>query len=217
MPASGTRRGKSATARPAPRRRTRRDSSATATHRQRQEPNGWNPARPSVAGGACGRWKGAHSPAASRAPRAAPYLFNVMGRSILTAVVARDVGAQHNFARANLRKPPVRIVGYHDSALDGGRHHGSPRPRGSRRRPLITSAGCRAVLSATAGPSSPRAANYLPLTTHVLALWHPGALQAELAGADLGAELRHYTRAQIWVLVPFWVAGLALAQGRRAA
>ncbi len=59
------------------------------------------------------------------------------------------------------------------------------------------------------------AANYLPLTAHVLALWHPGALEAELAGADLGAELRHYTRAQVWVLVPFWVAGLALAQARR--
>ncbi len=59
------------------------------------------------------------------------------------------------------------------------------------------------------------AANYLPLTAHVLALWHPGALEAELAGADLDGELRHYTRAQGWVLVPFWVAGLALAQARR--
>ena len=60
------------------------------------------------------------------------------------------------------------------------------------------------------------AANYLPLTAHVLALWRPGALEAEVAGADLAAELRHYTRGQIWVLVPFWVAGLALSQGRRA-
>jgi hypothetical protein len=60
------------------------------------------------------------------------------------------------------------------------------------------------------------AANYLPLTAHVLALWPPGALQTELAGADLGAELRHYTRAQVWVLVPFWVAALAVAQARRA-
>jgi hypothetical protein len=59
------------------------------------------------------------------------------------------------------------------------------------------------------------AANYLPLTAHVLSLWHPGALQAELAGVDLGAELRHYTRAQVWVLVPFWIAGLALAQTRQ--
>jgi hypothetical protein len=61
------------------------------------------------------------------------------------------------------------------------------------------------------------AANYLPLTAHVLALWRPGVLEAELAGADLRAELRRYTRAQIWVLVPFWVAGSALAQARRAA
>ncbi len=60
------------------------------------------------------------------------------------------------------------------------------------------------------------AANYLALTLHVLALWHPGALEAELAGADLRGELRSYTRAQIWVLAPFWVAGLALAQARRA-
>ena len=60
------------------------------------------------------------------------------------------------------------------------------------------------------------AANYLPLATYVLALWPPEVLKAELAAADLGAELRHYTRAQIWVLVPFWVAGVALAQIRRA-
>ena len=59
------------------------------------------------------------------------------------------------------------------------------------------------------------AANYLPLTAQVLALWDPSALEAELAGADLGTELRQYTRAQVWVLVPFWVAGLALAQARR--
>ena len=59
------------------------------------------------------------------------------------------------------------------------------------------------------------AANYLPLTAHVLALWQPEVLRAELARADLDAELRHYTRVQIWVLVPFWVAGLALAQIRR--
>lgn len=61
------------------------------------------------------------------------------------------------------------------------------------------------------------AANYLPLTVHVLALWRPRALDAELAGIDLRTELRDYTRAQVWVLVPFWVADLALAQARRAA
>jgi hypothetical protein len=59
------------------------------------------------------------------------------------------------------------------------------------------------------------AANYVPLTAHVLALWDPRALEAELSGLNLRAELRHYTRAQIWVLVPFCVAGLAVAQARR--
>ena len=61
------------------------------------------------------------------------------------------------------------------------------------------------------------AANYLPLTVHVLALWRQPALDGELAGVNLRAELRNYTRAQVWVLVPFWVAGLALAQARRTA
>ena len=60
------------------------------------------------------------------------------------------------------------------------------------------------------------AANYLPLTVHVLALWRRPALDAELAGIDMRAELRNYTRAQVWVLVPFWIAGLALARRRRA-
>jgi hypothetical protein len=61
------------------------------------------------------------------------------------------------------------------------------------------------------------AANYVSLTAHVLSLWQPGALQAELSGADLPAELRHYTRARILVLVPFCVAALAVAQARRPA
>jgi hypothetical protein len=59
-------------------------------------------------------------------------------------------------------------------------------------------------------------ANYLPLTWNVALLWRPGRLHAELAGADLRAELRHYTRAQIWVLAPFWIAGLAVVQWRAA-
>ncbi len=60
------------------------------------------------------------------------------------------------------------------------------------------------------------AANYLPLTAYVFSLWRTNKLEAELAGVDLSAELRHYTRLQIWVLVPFWVAGLAIAQARRS-
>lgn len=54
--------------------------------------------------------------------------------------------------------------------------------------------------------------NYLPLLSYVVALWPPGALKAELAGIDLEAEIRHYTRVQFRVLVPFWVAVLALLQ-----
>lgn len=60
------------------------------------------------------------------------------------------------------------------------------------------------------------AANYLPLTVHVVALWRSEALHAELEGVDLRAQLRHYTRAQVWVLVPFWIAGLAIVQARAA-
>lgn len=59
------------------------------------------------------------------------------------------------------------------------------------------------------------AANYLPLTMFVLALWRQPVLEAELAGVDLRAELRKYTRAQVWVLVPFWIAGLAIARRHR--
>lgn len=61
------------------------------------------------------------------------------------------------------------------------------------------------------------AANYLPLTLHVIALWRQPALDAELAGINLRAELREYSRAQAWLVVPFWVAALALAQARRPA
>lgn len=60
------------------------------------------------------------------------------------------------------------------------------------------------------------AANYFPLTAQALSLWPSGELKAELADVDLRAELRRYTRAQVWVLVPFWVAVLAVTQRRRA-
>jgi hypothetical protein len=61
------------------------------------------------------------------------------------------------------------------------------------------------------------AANYLPLALHALSLIRPGALTAELAGVDVGAELRHYTGAQFWVLVPFVLAVLAIRQIRTGA
>jgi hypothetical protein len=58
-------------------------------------------------------------------------------------------------------------------------------------------------------------ANYLLLTWNVARLWPPRRLQEELAGADLRSELRHYTRAQVWVLAPFWVAVLGVVQAAR--
>ncbi len=56
--------------------------------------------------------------------------------------------------------------------------------------------------------------NYLPLALHALSLLRPGALRAELAGVDLGRELRRYSVLQAWVLVPLLFAVLALLQLR---
>ena len=54
------------------------------------------------------------------------------------------------------------------------------------------------------------------LAVHAISLSQAGALERELAGLDVPAELRHYTTAQFRVVVPFWVALLTLAQGRPA-
>jgi hypothetical protein len=58
-------------------------------------------------------------------------------------------------------------------------------------------------------------ANYVPLAWLALTLSRPGALDAEVAGVDIPAELRHYTAAQFWVFVPFLLAVLAFRQARR--
>jgi hypothetical protein len=64
------------------------------------------------------------------------------------------------------------------------------------------------------------AANYVPLAAHALSLIRAGRLEAELAQVDVGAELRHYTAAQLWIVVPVLVAVLgarqAWARKRRA-
>jgi hypothetical protein len=44
--------------------------------------------------------------------------------------------------------------------------------------------------------------NYALLAAYAIALGRPGALDAELAGADIGRELRHYSVLQLWILVP---------------
>lgn len=56
------------------------------------------------------------------------------------------------------------------------------------------------------------AANYLPLSLYALVLVRPGALEAEIDGVDVFAELRHYTTAQLWVVVPLLLVVLAAGQ-----
>jgi hypothetical protein len=44
--------------------------------------------------------------------------------------------------------------------------------------------------------------NYALLAAYSIALGRPGALDAKLAGADIGRELRHDSALQLWILVP---------------
>jgi hypothetical protein len=48
--------------------------------------------------------------------------------------------------------------------------------------------------------------NYVALALAAHSLSRPGALNAELAGVDLSAELRRAGVRQLWILVPFAVA-----------
>jgi hypothetical protein len=56
--------------------------------------------------------------------------------------------------------------------------------------------------------------NYVPLSVHAIDLSRPGALERELRGVDVRAELRYYTKAQVWIAVPLLFIALAIAQGR---
>ena len=56
--------------------------------------------------------------------------------------------------------------------------------------------------------------NYAPLTGYAVALSRPGALEAELAGVDIGRESRRYGVLQLWILVPLSLAVAALRRGR---
>jgi hypothetical protein len=58
--------------------------------------------------------------------------------------------------------------------------------------------------------------NYVPLSVHAIDLSRPGALESELRGVDIRAELRYYTKAQIWIAVPLLFIALAIAQRRTA-
>ncbi len=54
--------------------------------------------------------------------------------------------------------------------------------------------------------------NYLPLAIYAIRLSPAGALERELAGIDVDAELRRYTVAQLWIFVPLLFAVLAALQ-----
>ncbi|HEY1238676.1 MAG TPA: hypothetical protein VGE91_10070 [Solirubrobacterales bacterium] len=57
--------------------------------------------------------------------------------------------------------------------------------------------------------------NYVPLAAHAIDLSRAGVLERELQGVDVPAELRHYTKAQLWLFVPLLLIALAIAQSRR--
>jgi hypothetical protein len=56
--------------------------------------------------------------------------------------------------------------------------------------------------------------NYAVLTWQAATLWPRDALAAELADVNLPAELRRYSVAQLWIVVPVLFAALAVAQRR---
>ena len=60
--------------------------------------------------------------------------------------------------------------------------------------------------------------NYAPLAAYAIALSRPGALEAELAGVDIGRELRRYSLLQLWIFVPLTLVVLAVRSvlGQRA-
>jgi hypothetical protein len=56
--------------------------------------------------------------------------------------------------------------------------------------------------------------NYVPLSIHAISLLPERRLERELAGVDVPAELRHYTKAQLWIAVPLLFVALDLRQRR---
>jgi hypothetical protein len=60
--------------------------------------------------------------------------------------------------------------------------------------------------------------NYALLAVHAVRLCRPWLLAEELAGVDVGSELRRYTILQLWIFVPlllviFQIAGRAARRG----
>lgn len=60
------------------------------------------------------------------------------------------------------------------------------------------------------------ALNYAPLAVYALMLVAPGALDRELAGVDVRAQLRHYTTRQFAVLVPLLFVVSDIRRRRKA-
>jgi hypothetical protein len=85
---------------------------------------------------------------------------------------------------------------------------------------VVLCAGSGATLASTGGETGRLvgwwllgiAVNYVPLALMAASLSRPGALDAELAGVDVRAQLRYYGVAQLWIAVPLVVAIFALAQ-----
>lgn len=84
---------------------------------------------------------------------------------------------------------------------------------------LCVGAGLQVALSAAGGGWRAFGAyiatiglNYVPLALHAVSLSRRGALERELEGADILAELPYHTAAQLWILVPFALVVLALRQ-----
>jgi hypothetical protein len=57
--------------------------------------------------------------------------------------------------------------------------------------------------------------NYLPLARYAIALSRPGALEAEVSGADVSRELRYYSTRMSWLFVPLAIVVMAIRQFRR--
>lgn len=60
------------------------------------------------------------------------------------------------------------------------------------------------------------APSYGSLAVHAVTLYPRGALEAELEGVDVRAELRRYSMAQLLLFVPALIAMIAIAQAARA-
>lgn len=52
--------------------------------------------------------------------------------------------------------------------------------------------------------------NYASLSVYAVLLSRPGSLDSELAGVDVGPELRRYSVLQLWVFVPLLLLVLAI-------